>query len=74
MRIYAVLSRPFIPDAAATIMASLGCDDWSWPEDARAALGVLAPGHGFTVPGVMFRKITDEEREGWETQFSGTRA
>jgi len=74
MRIYAVLSRPFIPDAAATIMAALGCDDWSWPEDARSALGVLAPGHGFTVPGVMFRKITDEEREGWETQFSGTRA
>jgi methionyl-tRNA synthetase len=73
MRVYAVVSRPFIPDAADAIMAALACDDWAWPEDARAALGVLAPGHGFAVPEVMFRKITDEEREGWQARFSGVR-
>jgi len=25
------------------------------------------------VPDVLFRKITDEEREEWQTRFAGTR-
>ncbi len=73
IRLYAVLSRPFIPDAAAATMAAMGCDDWSWPEDVAGALAALAPGHAFTVPEVMFRKITDEEREDWQTRFAGVR-
>ncbi len=73
IRLYAVLSRPFIPDAVETMMAAMGCADWSWPEDAGAALEGLAPGHGFSVPEVLFRKITDEERAGWAEQFAGSR-
>ena len=73
IRLYAILSRPFIPDAAAATMAAMGCDDWSWPEDVAGALAALAPGHAFTVPEVMFRKITDEEREDWQTRFAGVR-
>ncbi len=73
MRLYAVLSQPFIPDAAAAIMAALDCDDWSWPGDAGAALSQLPAGHGFTVPDNLFRKITDEERADWQARFAGIR-
>jgi len=72
-RLYAVLSRPFIPDAAATIMQSLGCDDWAWPGDVAEALAALPEGHAFTTPEVLFRKITDEEREEWRARFAGGR-
>jgi methionyl-tRNA synthetase len=74
IRVYAVISQPFIPDAAQAIMEALGSDDWSWPGDMGAALAVLAAGHGFTTPEVLCAKITDEQREGWEEAFSGVRA
>ncbi len=73
IRLYAVLSRPFIPDAAEELMRAMNCDDWSWPGDMNAALTALPAGHAFTVPDVTFRKITDDERDGWKEQFSGTR-
>jgi methionyl-tRNA synthetase len=73
MRLYAVLSRPFIPDAAATIMAALGCEDWGWPETAAAALAALPAEHGFATPDVLFRKVSDEERADWQARFSGRR-
>jgi methionyl-tRNA synthetase len=74
IRVYAILSRPFIPDAAAAMMAAMGCDDWGWPDDLNAALTHLAPGHAFSVPDVTFRKITDEERADWQAKFAGRRA
>ena len=73
IRLYAVLSRPFIPDAAASMMAALGCDDWSWPDDVTAALTRLQPGQPFTTPEVLFAKIPDEQREDWQSRFSGIR-
>ena len=73
IRLYAVLSAPFIPQAADTLMAALNSDDRSWPVDAAAALTALPAGHGFTVPEVLFAKITDEQREEWQARFSGTR-
>ncbi|MEL7212965.1 MAG: methionine--tRNA ligase [Pseudomonadota bacterium] len=73
IRLYAVLSRPFIPDASATLMNAMQTQDEAWPDDAQAALEVLQAGHAFTVPDVTFRKITDDEREDWQTRFSGTR-
>ena len=73
IRLYAVLSRPFIPDAAQAMMTAMGCEDWSWPEDLGAALSVLPAGHGFAVPENLFRKITDEERAEWQTRFAGKR-
>ncbi|HSF65310.1 MAG TPA: methionine--tRNA ligase [Paracoccaceae bacterium] len=73
IRLYAVLSRPFIPDAAASMMAALGCDDWAWPDDISAAMRTLPAGHPFAVPENLFRKITDEERADWQTRFAGVR-
>jgi methionyl-tRNA synthetase len=73
IRVYAILSRPFIPDAAATMMAALGSADWTWPDNIGEALRALPPGHAFTVPENLFRKITDDERVDWQQQFSGVR-
>jgi methionyl-tRNA synthetase len=73
IRFYAVLSSPFIPDASAELMAAMGTEDTAWPQDVDAALGTLPVGHGFTVPEVTFRKITDDERADWQERFSGVR-
>lgn len=74
IRVYAVLSRPFIPDAASAMMTAMGSDDWTWPDHLSDALRTLAPGHAFTVPENLFRKITDDERVDWQQRFSGVRA
>jgi methionyl-tRNA synthetase len=73
IRLYAILSRPFIPDAAAAMMQAVGSDDWTWPESIDAALNFLPAGHSFAVPENLFRKITDEERADWQGRFAGIR-
>ena len=73
IRLYAVLSAPFIPDAAAVLTEAMKVEDTSWPEDLPAALEALAPGAAFAVPENLFRKVSDEEREDWQARFSGTR-
>ncbi|QOL80805.1 methionine--tRNA ligase [Pseudooceanicola spongiae] len=73
IRLYAILSAPFIPDASATLKDALKLDEMSWPDDVAAALATLAPGEDFAVPENLFRKITDEEREDWQSRFSGKR-
>lgn len=74
IRFYAVLSQPFIPDAAGAMMAGMQTDDDAWPADVKVALGVLKPGHAFVVPDVLFAKITDEQRVEWAERFAGKRA
>jgi methionyl-tRNA synthetase len=71
--LYAALSSPFIPDAAASMTAAMGRRDAPWPEDVAAALETLKPGDAFSTPEVLFRKISDEEREDWQTRFAGVR-
>ena len=73
IRIYAVLSSAFIPDASRTMITAMQTDDESWPTDVIAALQTLPAGHAFAVPENLFRKITDEEREEWSARFAGTR-
>ncbi|WP_298430194.1 methionine--tRNA ligase [uncultured Jannaschia sp.] len=70
--LYANLSAPFIPDAAGAMLDAMGAAP-GWPEDVATAMGALPPGHGFTVPDVLFAKITDEQREDWAERFAGTR-
>lgn len=72
IRFYAVLSSPFIPDASATLMTAMQSSDDRWPDgDVEASLTRLQPGHGFSVPDVTFRKISDEEAAEWKLRFSG---
>ena len=73
IRLYAVLSAPFMPDASETLMGAMQTEDDSWPADVQKALEALAPGHAFTVPDVTFRKITDDERDAWKERFAGKR-
>ena len=73
IRLYAVLSSPFIPATSAAMLEAMRTDNASWPGDVAAALSALPPGHGFTVPEVLFAKITDEQREEWQARFAGPR-
>ena len=71
IRLYAVLSAPFIPDASHTMMAAIGSTDWTWPKDMAQALDLLPHGARFDVPDVLFAKISDEQRDAWAAQYSG---
>lgn len=73
IRFYAVISAPFIPDASARMLDAMNTSDTAWPSDVGDALSVLQPGHAIDVPDMLFRKITDDERERWRVQFAGTR-
>ncbi|MEM0978336.1 MAG: methionine--tRNA ligase [Pseudomonadota bacterium] len=67
---YAAVSEPFIPDAAKTLSKAVNAPI-AWPSDVSAALTRLPPGHAFTVPDVMFAKITDDARDDMEARFAG---
>ena len=71
--LYAVLSAPFIPDAAASMMAAVKTTCAGWPDDVPTALAQLSPGHAFEVPEVLFAKISDEDRAAWAERFAGRR-
>ncbi|QFT96724.1 Methionine--tRNA ligase [Roseovarius sp. THAF8] len=73
IRLYAVISAPFIPDASAAMLQAMQTDDCHWPDDVDQALQSLKPGDAFTVPDVLFAKITDDQREEWAARFAGTR-
>ena len=73
IRIYAVLSAAFIPDASKMMIAAMQTENDAWPTDVAQAITALPAGHAFTVPENLFRKITDEEREDWAARFAGTR-
>ena len=73
IRVYAVLSAPFIPTTAATLFKDMNTLDTEWPSDMATALAALPEGHEFTVPENLFAKITDDQREDWAERFAGTR-
>lgn len=72
-RLYAIVSRPFLPGASDAILQAFGAeaDAMDWPEGAEAALAALPAGHAFAVPDNLFAKITDEAREEMAARFSG---
>ncbi len=71
IRLYGVLSGPYIPEASKAILAAMNAQDASWPDDLEAALSALPAGHAFSTPEVLFAKITDERRDELEAQFAG---
>ncbi|MDB4053741.1 methionine--tRNA ligase [Octadecabacter sp.] len=73
IRIYAVLSAPFIPTASAKLLSAMNTLEMEWPSDMNAAVQALPGGHAFNVPDNLFDKITDEQRDEWAERFAGTR-
>ena len=71
IRLYAVLSAPFIPDASARMLAAMGAEGAEWPDDVTQALAALAPGHAFSLPEMLFAKIEDAAREDMAARFAG---
>jgi methionyl-tRNA synthetase len=72
VRLYAVLSRPFLPDASDAMLKALRLDGADWPADTGSALAALPAGHGFDTPEVLFAKIDDASREAMAARFAGT--
>ncbi|MEU7095219.1 methionine--tRNA ligase [Kitasatospora aureofaciens] len=77
IRLYAVVSEPFIPTAAAAMRGAFALPSdgrtWITGEEARA-LDLVPAGTPFTVPPVLFAKITDEDLAAWTARFGGTEA
>jgi methionyl-tRNA synthetase len=77
IRLCAVVSAPVIPATSELVLDSLGAApaERAWPAaDVAAELAVLAGGRRFTVPEVLFRKVTDEEVEEWKVRFGSSSA
>ncbi|EFL24583.1 methionine-tRNA ligase [Streptomyces himastatinicus ATCC 53653] len=75
IHLYAIVSEPFIPAAAAAMRSAFALEGdtarWVGQEEARALASVPA-GTGFTVPPVLFAKITEEDLESYRERFGGT--
>jgi methionyl-tRNA synthetase len=69
--LFGQISAPFIPDAAEDIVGAFDTDVAPWPQEPRLSLNTLSGGESFSVPDVLFAKITDDQRTNWESRFSG---
>ncbi|MFM9368851.1 methionine--tRNA ligase [Streptomyces sp. Da 82-17] len=74
IHLYAVVSEPFIPSSAAAMRGAFELADdtktWVTADEARA-LTFLPAGTPFTVPPVLFAKLTDEDLETYKDRFGG---
>ncbi|MFF6979164.1 methionine--tRNA ligase [Streptomyces sp. NPDC008343] len=74
IHLYAVVSEPFIPTSAAAMRQAFALKNdtatWVSPEEARSLTAVPA-GTPFTVPPVLFAKLTDEDLEAYKERFGG---
>ncbi|MFI5941543.1 methionine--tRNA ligase [Streptomyces uncialis] len=72
IHLYSVVSEPFIPATARAMRGAFTLVDdtaaWVSPQEA-AALTAVSAGVPFTVPPVLFAKITDEDLEGFRVRF-----
>jgi methionyl-tRNA synthetase len=69
--LYARLSAPVIPATADLLLDSLGVaeDARAWP--SQIDLTAIPAGAPTAVPGVLFRKVTDEDIAMWKARFGG---
>ncbi|MEU5162059.1 methionine--tRNA ligase [Streptomyces sp. NPDC020875] len=74
IHLYAVVSEPFIPTSAAAMRGAfaLGNDTATWVTAEQAkSLDTVPAGTAFTVPPVLFAKITEEDLESYRARFGG---
>ncbi|WP_432109859.1 methionine--tRNA ligase [Streptomyces sp. AA1529] len=74
IHLYSVVSEPFIPSSAEAMRSAFTLPDdtaaWVGADEARSLSSVPA-GTGFTVPPVLFQKITEDDLEGYRERFGG---
>ncbi|MGW0083247.1 methionine--tRNA ligase [Streptomyces sp. NPDC003393] len=74
IRLYAVVSEPFIPTTAKAMRAAFSLPDdtatWVTPAEATS-LTALPAGTPFTVPPVLFAKLTDDDLAAYKERFGG---
>ncbi|MDF3142523.1 MULTISPECIES: methionine--tRNA ligase [unclassified Streptomyces] len=74
IHLYAVVSEPFIPATAKTMREAFALSDdtatWVGADEAKSLTSVPA-GTPFTVPPVLFAKLTDEDLETYKERFGG---
>lgn len=74
IHLYAVVSEPFIPASAKAMRSAFSLPDdtarWVTADEART-LSSVPTGTPFTVPPVLFTKITDEDLETYKERFGG---
>ncbi len=70
----AILARLNVLGLGYCLLMPMNTLETDWPSDLQSALAALPDGHAFTVPDVLFAKITDDQREDWATRFAGTRS
>jgi methionyl-tRNA synthetase len=74
IHLYTVVSEPFIPftaDTLRSVFAEVRHEAaWVSAEEARE-LAFVAPGVEFTVPPVLFTKITEDDLAGYRERFGG---
>lgn len=74
IHLYGVVSEPFVPATAAAMRGAFALegDTATWVTTERAeALNTVTAGTGFTVPPVLFTKITEEDLESYRARFGG---
>jgi methionyl-tRNA synthetase len=72
--LFAIISTPFIPDAAGRVLDALGIGPQAraWPDaDSPGLLDRLAPGAPMAAPDVLFAKIEDAQVAEWTARFGG---
>ncbi|MEU1569925.1 methionine--tRNA ligase [Streptomyces collinus] len=77
IHLYAVVSEPFIPTSAKKMREAFSLKDdtalWVTADEARSLTAVPA-GTPFTIPPVLFAKLTDEDLESYKERFGGESA
>jgi methionyl-tRNA synthetase len=72
VRLFALLATPVIPASAERVLDAVAPGlPVQWPDDVGAALHTLEPGAAFSVPEVLFRKLTDDDIAAWTERFGG---
>lgn len=71
VRLLTILSAPFIPATADTVLERFGesVATARWPAEVGAAMTSLTAGAPLEPPPVLFRKIEDEDLEAWSARF-----
>ncbi|MFF3766063.1 methionine--tRNA ligase [Streptomyces sp. NPDC001922] len=74
IHLYSVVSEPFIPASAKAMRSAFALSDdaRTWVTAAEAkSLDSVPAGTGFTVPPVLFAKISEEDLEAYRERFGG---